>query len=155
MVIGKKEKPAKAEKIQTSREMLADLNKMESETDEMVIKKARKPREIKVVEEFVVAPVVINCLVEHKIDVDNYFDTKLAEFKTKINGLMTIRYENLYVPLEQFSIAMMDKLSKEKWRLVDFWYQADIKARGFLKTEVAVMERIVSQDNKPKPEFKL
>ena len=146
------------EKVQTSREMLADLNKMESEEVELVIKKerkAREPKEPKVVEQFPTSePVVFNCLIEHKDDVDRYFNIKLDEFKLKINTLSTLRYENLYVPMDQFDLKMMDKLNKEKWRLINFWDTNIAKASG-IKREVAVLERIVASDNKPKPEFKI
>lgn len=132
------------EKVQTSREMLADLDKIEHEEAELVIKKERKKR---VVENIVptITPVVkevenilidnVKKMVKDIRQTEEYAQCKeeliqfiqsetekaLAKVKEQVDRICRVTYECKRVPLSKFKVSMIDEMSRDGWQYMDYY----------------------------------
>ena len=151
-----KTKPVKEEKVivKTSRDMLADLEK---EADNIVVKKERKKREVvintappKEEESDEIKPLVI-AEIEKKIahyNIDLYFDTKMAEFKSKIASVAGLQWEHLDIPAGKCNMETICMLEKDGFQYIDMYVQENImKVSGFT-VPTAVFQRLVKNDRK-------
>ena len=156
--------PDCAQELALSKPIIAGLSKVVPEPveDDMKWKEApvvekiteaviKKKREI-LREQIAEVPVVFNCLEEHREDVNTYFELKLQEFKMKIKNISLVKYENLYIPRDKFTITLMEKLNREGWRLINFW-EDNVAKVSSAKGACAVLERVQSENNKPKPVY--
>lgn len=159
----------------TSREMLADLEKEESE---LVIKAPRKKRESKVIitstptetnilvneyvnsgqsKEFLKDPLEefkskINEMIDNsKNEIDNYFASKLQELKNEIHKETSILYEHLSFSSTLLDLSLLNKLELDGFMLVNIFSGDIAKASGF-KESTAVFKRIKSDIWKKKIE---
>jgi hypothetical protein len=144
----------------TSRELLAELDAMEKEEAELVIKTPRQKKVKLIVPEkslSEVDPVIVNDAIKkvaeqetYRLEIENinkFFNEKLKELKDKITSECNITWEHLAIPYGICNLKELEVLEKDGFRLINF-YKADVaKVSGF-KEDVAVFERVVRANHK-------
>jgi hypothetical protein len=80
-------------------------------------------------------------------------DKAIESYKFKIKELSEVKHENIAIPLSQFRVAMMDKLSREGWKMGQT-FTGEVAKVSLFKTDVVIFTRVMNDKWPKAPEFK-
>ncbi len=80
-------------------------------------------------------------------------DKAIESYRFRVKELSEVKYENIAIPLNQFRVAMMDKLTNEGWKMGQT-FTGEVAKVSLFKTDVVIFTRVMNDKWPKAPEFK-